>query len=234
MTRSSAPPPPPSQPASRPSEPPPARTRNAAETKRRLLDAAEVEFAQKGFAGARLRDVAAVAGVQQALIHHYFADKGGLYRAVLDRAIAETAEGSWRILEQDQSLLPTIEAFVDMLVRFYATHANLLAILRMEAASGPGVALEIMRERTKPILDAVEVKITQWQSQGVVRREVTAREIIVSILALTVFPYQEAPLLEALWPGTKDEAYNEEGIALRKRMIVDVVTRGLLSTPRVD
>ena len=229
--RTSTPPAPGSQPPRGASEPPPPRARNAVETKRRLLDAAEIEFAQKGFAGARLRDVATVAGVQQALIHHYFADKSGLYRAVLDRAIAETAEGSWRILEQDQAMLPTIEAFIDMLVRFYATHANLLAILRMEAASGPGIALEIMGERTKPILDAVEVKICAWQEAGIVRRAVTAREIIVAVLALTVFPYQEAPLLEALWPGTKETAANEEGIALRKRMIVDVITRGLLSAP---
>lgn len=221
MNRASSPPP-------RPSEPPAARTRNAAETRRRLLDAAEVEFAQKGFAGARLRDVAATAGVQQALIHHYFGDKGGLYRAVLDRAIADTAEGSWRILEQQREMLPTIEAFVDMLVRFYATHANLLAILRMEAASGAGVALEVMRERTKPILDAVEEKIIEWQAQGVVRQRIAAREIIVAILALTVFPYQEAKLLDALWPGTMDGADDEATIARRRQMIVDVVTRGLL------
>lgn len=213
---------------SRPSEPPATRTRNAAETRRRLLDAAELEFAQKGFAGARLRDVAAVAGVQQALIHHYFGDKGGLYRAVVDRAIADTAEGGWRILEQERELQTTLEAFVDLLVRFYATHANLLAILRMEAASGDGAALDVMRARTKPILDAVELKIVEWQARGVVRQRVPAREIIVATLALAVFPHQEAKLLEALWPGTLAAPDDEDALARRRRMIVDVVTRGLL------
>src|SRR4051812_45471354 len=61
------------------------RERNAAATRQRILDSGEHEFAARGFAGARLREIAETAGVQPALIHHYFTDKQGLYRAVLDR-----------------------------------------------------------------------------------------------------------------------------------------------------
>ncbi len=221
MSRASAPPP-------RRSDPPSTRARSSVETRRRLLDAAELEFAQKGFAGARLRDVAATAGVQQALIHHYFGDKSGLYRAVLDRAIAETAEGGWRILEQQGDVRSTIEAFVELLVRFSATHANLLSILRLEASSGAGGALDVMSERTRPILDAVEAKIIAWQAAGVARPRVAAREIIVATLALTLFPYQEAKLLDALWPGSRERADDEAAITRRRQLVVDVVTRGLL------
>ncbi|MCC6648828.1 MAG: TetR/AcrR family transcriptional regulator [Polyangiaceae bacterium] len=220
--------PPPIDPSAAP-EPAAARPRSSVETRRRLLDAALREFAQKGFAGARLREIAGAAGVQQALIHHYFSDKGGLYRAVLDRAIADTAEGGWRILERGREPTPTIEAFVELLVRFSATHADLLAILRLEAASGEGVALDVMRARTKPILDAVEQKLAAWQAAGVFGRHVAAREIIVAVLALTVFPYQEAALLDALWPGTPGARDDEAAIARRCRMVVDVVTRGLLN-----
>jgi TetR/AcrR family transcriptional regulator len=118
-----------------PDAPPVKRERNAAETKRRLLDAAEREFAAKGYAGARLRDVAQAAGVQQALIHHYFVDKDGLYRAVLDRALAETAADSWTIVERGLGVEDLVEAFVDLLVRFYETNPNLLAISRSSGRS---------------------------------------------------------------------------------------------------
>src|SRR5882672_10936080 len=59
---------------------PPRRERNAAETRQRILRSAEVEFAKKGYDGARLGQIARTAEVQQALIHHYFQDKEGLYR----------------------------------------------------------------------------------------------------------------------------------------------------------
>ena len=47
-----------------PSEKGEKRERNAAATRARILDAGEREFAARGFAGARLREIAETAGVQ--------------------------------------------------------------------------------------------------------------------------------------------------------------------------
>ena len=51
-------------------------------SRRALLDAALEEFAAKGFAGARVRDIAACAGVSKDLINYYFGGKEGLYAEV--------------------------------------------------------------------------------------------------------------------------------------------------------
>ena len=47
-----------------------------------LLDAALDEFAAKGFAGARVQDIADRAGVNKQLISYYFGGKEGLYRCL--------------------------------------------------------------------------------------------------------------------------------------------------------
>lgn len=47
-----------------------------------LLDAALEEFAAKGFAGARVRDIAKRAGVSKDLVAYHFGGKEGLYLAV--------------------------------------------------------------------------------------------------------------------------------------------------------
>lgn len=47
-----------------------------------LLDAALEEFSTKGFAGARIRDIAARAGVSKDLIAYHFGSKEGIYLAV--------------------------------------------------------------------------------------------------------------------------------------------------------
>lgn len=54
----------------------PARTRQA------LLDAALEEFSARGYAGARVRDIADRAGVSKDLISYHFGGKEGLYREV--------------------------------------------------------------------------------------------------------------------------------------------------------
>lgn len=210
-----------------PDGPPARRERNAVETRRRLLDAAETEFALKGFAGVRLREVAQAAGVQQALIHHYFTDKEGLYRAVLDRAIEQTTADSWVLLEQATSLVGLLDSFVGMLLRFYTAHANLLAMLRMEAASGSHLVLDVIQARSRPVFEAAEKVLEAYQRQGQLRADIAPADAIVAVLSATLFPLLEAPLLEALWPALTP---GTGAIEQRQKVIVGLLLDGL--TPR--
>ncbi|MGO4756059.1 TetR/AcrR family transcriptional regulator, partial [Streptomyces sp. 2MCAF27] len=54
-------------------------------SRRLLLDAAMDEFAEKGFAGARVQDIADRAGLNKQLISYYFGGKEGLYRELHDQ-----------------------------------------------------------------------------------------------------------------------------------------------------
>ena len=57
--------------------------RDSAATRRRLLDAAEAEFARYGLAGARVARIAEAGGANKQAIYAYFGDKTGLFDAVL-------------------------------------------------------------------------------------------------------------------------------------------------------
>jgi AcrR family transcriptional regulator len=65
--------------------------RNVERTKQRLLDAATVEFAELGLAGARIDRIADEAGVSKALIYTYFGNKEQLFDAVLETTISRVA-----------------------------------------------------------------------------------------------------------------------------------------------
>jgi TetR/AcrR family transcriptional regulator len=58
------------------------RQRDAERSRRCLLAAALDEFADKGFAGARVQEIAERAGINKQLISYYFGGKEGLYRAL--------------------------------------------------------------------------------------------------------------------------------------------------------
>ena len=59
--------------------------RDAERSRTALLDAAQTEFAEKGFAGARVDAIAARAGLNKQLISYYFTSKRGLYEAINER-----------------------------------------------------------------------------------------------------------------------------------------------------
>ena len=54
------------------------------DTRGQILDAARAEFARAGFGGTTIRNVAAAASVDPALVHHYFGTKQDLFAAVID------------------------------------------------------------------------------------------------------------------------------------------------------
>jgi TetR/AcrR family transcriptional regulator len=72
--------------------------RDAARTRRRILDAARQEFAAHGRAGARVEGIARRAKLQKQLIYHYFASKDALLDEVLRATLVERE--AWTIPEK--------------------------------------------------------------------------------------------------------------------------------------
>ena len=76
-------------------ERPAARKRDAEATQAAILEAAKVHFAKSGYDGAYLRDIAADAGVDAALINRYFGGKDGLFAAALKHSIRPHVFHEW-------------------------------------------------------------------------------------------------------------------------------------------
>jgi AcrR family transcriptional regulator len=76
-------------------ERPAVRKRDAEATRRAILAAAKIHFARSGYDGASLRDIAAEAGVDAALINRYFGGKDGLFQAALKDSIAPDLIAHW-------------------------------------------------------------------------------------------------------------------------------------------
>ena len=77
------------------------RSRDAAASKKALLQAAQDLFGQKGFERTTIRDIGERAGVDAALIARYFGSKGDLYVAVVAAEVAgEERTGPYEGLEE--------------------------------------------------------------------------------------------------------------------------------------
>ena len=60
------------------------RRRAGEDTRAALLDAARVEFTERGFDGATVRTIALRAGVDAAMVNHWFGGKDGLFVAAME------------------------------------------------------------------------------------------------------------------------------------------------------
>ncbi|MER6126770.1 TetR family transcriptional regulator [Streptomyces sp. NPDC001795] len=111
----------------------PSRTETAAApaTRDRILEAAREEFSERGYEKASVRGIAKAAGVDSALVHHYFGTKEQVFEAAIEVAFAPALSAPDAIAEGPR------DAVGERLTRFVLgiwenprTRTPLLAILR--------------------------------------------------------------------------------------------------------
>lgn len=168
------------------------------ETRSEILQAARGLFAERGFVGTSVRSVAAGAGVDPALVHHYFGTKEGLFRAALEIPI-EPAELVEEIFAAGVNQAP--ERLVRTFLRVWdgpETGPAMVSFLRTALARQESVGLlreffatTVVRAAASRLLGGVdpaeaEVRIGLVASQMlglVVARKVLAVEPLASLPA---------------------------------------------------
>lgn len=130
----------------------PAKKRDAESTRERILTAAQLLFTRKGFDGAGIRDIAAEADVNMALIGRYFGSKKRLFESAI---LSELEFGD--VLELEPA------DFADEIAKLYLTKEKddafdpMLAIMR--SLSNPEIASEIREALEKQILVPLSKRI---------------------------------------------------------------------------
>ncbi len=170
-------------------------------TRERLLDAAEAEFAARGFAAARLEDVARRAGLRRPSLLHHFASKQALYAAVLERAVAALAAGLTAAMSAQGAFPRRLDALVLAFRRFLDARPALapLIVRELVASGGPGRLL-LLRE-VAPLLAQVE-RYLRRAGRGRLTPGLSVRAALMQTCGDLLLRASAGDLRAALWgPG---------------------------------
>lgn len=177
------------------------RPRNSVKTKASILAAGRVEFADRGFEGARVDAIAERAGANKRLLYHYFGNKEDLYRAVLLDAYQEIRKGE-RALSLDQ--YDPAQA-MDRLVRFTFRHflanpwfTRLLGTENIENARFLKTLPDI-KALHSPLVGQIEAIITRGNEAGIFRRDVDPVQLYISVAALGFFYVSNTATLSVIF-----------------------------------
>ena len=123
----------------------------------RILDAARGEFAQHGFGGARLQDIAARAQLSHPTLLYHFGSKEGLYAAVIEQAMQDWAAMTSLAIADGKAGFDRVATLIDAGFAFFATHHDFVVIWRREAIEGGGRLEQAMADHMRPFFSqAVE------------------------------------------------------------------------------
>ncbi|HTD05112.1 TetR/AcrR family transcriptional regulator [Undibacterium sp.] len=139
--------------------------------KLRLIQAAEIEFSQKGFEGASVLSIAQRAGVKQPLLNYHFGGKEGLWRAVVASAYAEAEEFSRAVDQTLESADPLthLKAQLKTFTVINVLHPSAHTLVFKEVAQG-GPRLDwIIENYMKPFHARLDTLIRECQDQGLIK-----------------------------------------------------------------
>ena len=182
------------------------------DTEQRILQAARSVFIRRGTSGARMQEIAAEAGVNQALLHYYFRSKQRLAEAVFREAAARLVPAVLRLLSSDAALEQKVEGFVHLYIDTVREQPFLpgyiLAELHQhpERVRGLQEAIGVQPAMVaKTLLAKLRTQLEEGAKSGTLRR-IAPEQFIVSLLALTVFPFAARPVLD-LALGMNDDGF---------------------------
>jgi AcrR family transcriptional regulator len=145
--------------------------------RRAILDAAREEFVAKGFAAARLEDIARRANVAKGTIYLSFPDKVRLFEAVLSDHMAPLVERIRDILSASNGVLrPALETMLTAFAEEISSDRTgaVLRLLVSEAIRFPHLGERYFREVVEPTLEQQRRLLARAAQAGELRNPATA------------------------------------------------------------
>lgn len=204
----------------------------AAETEQKILEAARSVFIRRGTAGARMQEIAAEAGVNQALLHYYFRSKDQLSAAVFGQMASRLFPALLQVLSSEASL----DAKIDQLIALYheslsrnpflpgyvlsELHHNPARIQQVIARIGGGDPKQLVQPMFARLAEQIETEVRAGRM-----RPITPQQLVVNLVSLCIFPFAARPML-SLMLGLDDDAF-PSFIAERQRTLAEFYKNAL-------
>ncbi|WP_370538318.1 TetR family transcriptional regulator [Ideonella sp.] len=205
----------------------PSRTNDPERTMAGILEVAYREFAEKGWAGARIDEIADATHTSKRMIYYYFGSKDGLYLAVLEEAYRRM-----RAIESQQQLedLPPEQALrrlVEFTFDHHQGHPQYIRLVMSENMNrGQFIAQSSnIQQLNVPAIDAIRQLYERGVAEGVFRAGLDAIDIHASISALSFFNVSNQHTFGLIFKRDMQAAGN---LAARRSNVTEMVVRYVL------
>ena len=165
------------------------------DTETQILEAAKKVFVQKGYAGARMQEIADAANINKSMLHYYFRSKELLFEKIMSISLELLLPSFANAISSDGTVIEKIERLVDIYVD---------TILK-----NPHIPIFVLNELSQNRTDFISKiktnmgfldqpgrflrQIAQEQEQGILKK-MAPEQIMINVMSLIVFPFVAKPI----------------------------------------
>jgi TetR/AcrR family transcriptional regulator len=163
---------------------PSGRRQHREEVEGAILREAVRLFAERGFEGTAIADVAERAGLSKQNLMYYFPTKQGLYKRVLDDVLDDWLARMAPLADPGQDPAGVLRAYVRAKLAFSREQPLASRVYAMEVIGGAKLYGEQIRERVVPLLRQDIAVFEHWIAEGRIA-PVNATHLLFAVWAMT-------------------------------------------------
>jgi len=194
----------------------------------KILKSATKEFSDKGYAGARVDEIARLANINKAMIYYHFGDKKSLYAAVLNSTFGNLAESLEKSISWEKKPEENLRIYIHTVAGEIQKNPQIPPIMLSETATGgKNLPEEVVQSLT--IILEIMARIIK---QGVEENQFyPASSFIIHFMLISplVFLKQMGPLIQQhiqmLGPENVISKYPEDIIGEIENLIFRAISK---------
>lgn len=202
------------------------KTDNSTEDK--IKEAARKLFTSSGFAAVTTRDIAAEAGINQALLHYYFRSKEKLFEIIMLENLNRFVAGVRDVINNEQT---TLEQKIEILIATYIDNLSkepeLPLFIVNQVKSNPDDLLKKLGIEST-VKNSYLLKQLRTSDYSNLLKSINPLHIVINLVGLTVAPFLMAPILQKIMKLNQQQfmALVQERKALIPEWILAMMKKG--------
>ena len=197
------------------------------DTETQILEAAKKVFIQKGYAGARMQEIADEAKINKSMLHYYYRNKESLFERILEDAIEAVIPKLVEALMSEGTVIQKLERLVRSYIDTILENSYLPMFLLHEIAQNRMGIIDKMKSKLDQhhVLTRFSKQILDEQAQGILK-PIMPQHILLSVMSLIVFPFMAKPVFLKMLDIPKP-MFNQM-MEERKEVVINFLKAGLL------
>ncbi|HSO34376.1 MAG TPA: TetR family transcriptional regulator [Labilithrix sp.] len=146
-------------------------------------------FAEKGYDGLTMGELATRVGLRKASLFHHFPTKDALYERVLTTLVEAMETAVFGALGTEGTALDRLDSLSDAITAALGSHPHAARLLVGEAVHGGALMREILGGKVDAVLSTAREFIRSGQREGVFDRELDPTHVVLTIAGAHFIPF---------------------------------------------
>jgi len=194
----------------------------APDTKALILHAAQRRFAEHGYDGTSLNDIADDVGIRRPSILHHFPSKEAIYRSVLAQLVGDWSELVTKAVADPITGWGQVERVLSAAFEFFENHTQFVRLARREAIDG-GPFFDEIATALHPLFDQAVGFLEREMRAGRLRKH-NAPQLLLSGYGAILSYFSDVPLITVL---LGNDPMSPAALKLRRREVVELFRTAL-------